>query len=99
MELVRLIERKAPCKDGMKRKEGKCVKLTAAQKKAAKLRRKKSFKDRIKDSILRAKLDCGDGFTKYKVNGKYKCVKTKACAPGSSYSVSQKKCIKTLHSK
>jgi len=88
--------RKKPCKPGTHRKDGKCVRLTTAQKKARKLSLKKSIKQRLKDKIKRNKLSCKDGYIKYKKNGRYKCIKKKDCPDGKSFSTAKNKCLKTF---
>ena len=88
--------RKRPCKTGTRRKGGKCVKLTTGEKRSMKKSLKKSVKTRLKDSKKKAKLDCEDGFMKYKKNGKWRCIKKKECKDGMSFSPSNNKCQKVF---
>jgi hypothetical protein len=89
--------RKRPCKSGTKRNsDGKCVKLTASQKMALKKGKKALLIKAKKDKKDKAKLNCKPGYIAAKVDGKWKCVKTKECPDGSAYSVAKKKCQKVF---
>ena len=98
MELKQIINeiKRRPCKSGFYRKNGICIKLSMEQKRARKKYSKISLKQRIKDAKRRAKVDCKDGFIKYKKNGKFKCVKKKECRDGYSFSPSKRKCLKVF---